>query len=288
MIEPLLLPLLAKLRRELSRLIFLGLLCAYGLTALAVCGGEACDAGVRVTFLVILDQMRPYLWQGMVIAYLAEFSGGILAMTIGLAWDWWKERPQKAAAKAVAEATKQERAAAQEKLREVQKAAAETARQERAAAEAATEAAAETAKRERAAAETAKRERAAAEAAAETARQERAAAEAARQESAAAQAELQAQLRAKDAELQAQLRAKDMEILARETEMRARELELRGQQLELLAQENARREQNLTTRDEAFAFREMLLRNGIDPDTGDPLPNFHNGNGNSPEAGGKP
>ena len=99
MIEPLLLPLLAKLRRELSRLIFLGLLCAYGLTALAVCGGEACDAGVRVTFLVILDQMRPYLWQGMVIAYLAEFSGGILAMTIGLAWDWWKERPQKAAAK---------------------------------------------------------------------------------------------------------------------------------------------------------------------------------------------
>ena len=278
MIEPLLLPLLAKLRRELSRLIFLGLLCAYGLTALAVCGGEACDAGVRVTFLVILDQMRPYLWQGMVIAYLAEFSGGILAMTIGLAWDWWKERPQKAAAKAAAEATKQERAAAQEKLREVQKAAAETARQERAAAEAATEAAAETAKRERAAAE----------AAAETARQERAAAEAARRESAAAQAELRAkdaELRAKDAELQAQLRVKDMEILARETEMRARELELRAQQLELLAQENARREQNLTTRDEAFAFREMLLRNGIDPDTGDPLPNSHNSNGNS--NGGK-
>jgi len=270
MIEPLLLPLLAKLRRELSRLIFLGLLCAYGLTALAVCSGESCDAGVRVTFLVILDQMRPYLWQGMVIAYLAEFSGGILAMTIGLAWDWWKERPQKAAAKAAAEATKQERAAAQEKLREVQKAAAETARQERAAAEAATEAAAETAKRERAAAE----------AAAETARQERAAAEAARQESAAVQAELRAkdaELQAKDAELQAQLRVKDMEILARETEMRAREVEL-------LAQENARREQNLTTRDEAFAFREMLLRNGIDPDTGDPLPNFHNGNSN----GGKP
>ena len=282
MIEPLLLPLLAKLRRELSRLIFLGLLCAYGLTALAVCGGEACDAGVRVTFLVILDQMRPYLWQGMVIAYLAEFSGGILAMTIGLAWDWWKERPQKAAAKAAAEATKQERAAAQEKLREVQKAAAETARQERAAAEAATEAAAETAKRERAAAE------AATEAAAETARQERAAAEAARQENAAAQAELRAkdaELRAKDAELQAQLRVKDMEILARETEMRAREVEL-------LAQENARREQNLTTRDEAFAFREMLLRNGIDPDTGNPLPNFHNGNGNNNANnagnGGKP
>ena len=274
MIEPLLLPLLAKLRRELSRLIFLGLLCAYGLTALAVCGGEACDAGVRVTFLVILDQMRPYLWQGMVIAYLAEFSGGILAMTIGLAWDWWKERPQKAAAKAAAEATKQERAAAQEKLREVRQAAAETARQERAAAEAATEAAAETAKRERAAAE------AATEAAAETARQERAAAEAARQENAAAQAELRAkdaELRAKDAELQAQLRVKDMEILARETEMRAREVEL-------LAQENARREQNLTTRDEAFAFREMLLRNGIDPDTGDPLPNFHNGNSNGGKA----
>ena len=272
MIEPLLLPLLAKLRRELSRLIFLGLLCAYGLTALAVCGGEACDAGVRVTFLVILDQMRPYLWQGMVIAYLAEFSGGILAMTIGLAWDWWKERPQKAAAKAVAEATKQERAAAQEKLREVQKAAAETARQERAA----TEAAAETAKREQAAAEVAK-------VAAESAK---AAAEAARQESAAAQAELRAkdaELRAKDAELQAQLRVKDMEILARETEMRAREVEL-------LAQENARREQNLTTRDEAFAFREMLLRNGIDPDTGNPLPNFHNGNGNANNAGngGKP
>ena len=259
MIEPLLLPLLAKLRRELSRLIFLGLLCAYGLTALAVCGGEGCDAGVRVTFLVILDQMRPYLWQGMVIAYLVEFSGGILAMTIGLAWDWWKERPQKAAAKAAAEATKQERAAAQEKLREVQKAADETAKQERAAAEAADE----TAKQERAAAESAK-----------------AAAEAARQESAAVQAELRAkdaELRAKDAELQAQLRAKDMEILARETEMRAREVEL-------LAQENARREQNLTTRDEAFAFREMLLRNGIDPDTGNPLPNFHNGNSNGGKA----
>lgn len=258
MIEPLLLPLLAKLRRELSRLIFLGLLCAYGLTALAVCGGEACDAGVRVTFLVILDQMRPYLWQGMVIAYLAEFSGGILAMTIGLAWDWWKERPQKAAAKAVAEATKQERAAAQEKLREVQQAAAETAKQEQAAAEVA-----------KVAAEAAK-----------------AAAEAARQENAAAQAELRAkdaELRAKDAELQAQLRVKDMEILARETEMRAREVEL-------LAQENARREQNLTTRDEAFAFREMLLRNGIDPDTGNPLPNFHNGNSNANNAGngGKP
>ncbi len=254
MIEPLLLPLLAKLRRELSRLIFLGLLCAYGLTALAVCGGEACDAGVRVTFLVILDQMRPYLWQGMVIAYLAEFSGGILAMTIGLAWDWWKERPQKAAAKAAAEATKQERAAAQEKLREVQKAAAETAKREQAAAEVA-----------KVAAESAK-----------------AAAEAARQENAAAQAELRAkdaELRAKDAELQAQLRVKDMEILARETEMRAREAEL-------LAQENARRDQNLATRDEAFAFREMLLRNGIDPDTGDPLPNFHNGNGNN--NGGKP
>ena len=252
MIEPLLLPLLAKLRRELSRLIFLGLLCAYGLTALAVCGGEACDAGVRVTFLVILDQMRPYLWQGMVIAYLAEFSGGILAMTIGLAWDWWKERPQKAAAKAAAEATKQERAAAQEKLREVQKAAAETAKREQAAAEVA-----------KVAAESAK-----------------AAAEAARQESAAAQAELRAkdaELRAKDAELQAQLRVKDMEILARETEMRAREAEL-------LAQDNARREQNLTTRDEAFAFREMLLRNGIDPDTGDPLPNFHNGNSNGGKA----
>ena len=41
-------------------------------------------------------------------------------MTIGLAWDWWKERPQKAAAKAVEQARAETQAEAQKELREQQ------------------------------------------------------------------------------------------------------------------------------------------------------------------------
>ena len=78
---------------------------------------------------------------------------------------------------------------------------------------------------------------------------------------------------------QAELQAKDMTILALQTELRARELELREQ-------DATHRKQNLELREQTLAYREMLLRNGIDPDTGNPLPNFHNGNGNS--NGGKP
>ena len=82
---------------------------------------------------------------------------------------------------------------------------------------------------------------------------------------------------------QAELQAKDMTILALQTELRARELELREQ-------DATRRKQSLELREQTLAYREMLLRNGIDPDTGDPLPNFHNGNNNANNAGngGKP
>ena len=41
-------------------------------------------------------------------------------MTIGLAWDWWKERPVKAAAKARAEAQAEAQAAAQAARAEAQ------------------------------------------------------------------------------------------------------------------------------------------------------------------------
>ena len=82
---------------------------------------------------------------------------------------------------------------------------------------------------------------------------------------------------------QAELHTKDMTILALQTELRARELELREQ-------DATHRKQNLELREQTLAYREMLLRNGIDPDTGNPLPNFHNGNNNANNAGngGKP
>ena len=104
MLEPLILPLLARIRRELSRLIFLGLLFSYGLAALEVCGAGDCAAGLQTAVPATLGEVRGYLWHGMALAFIVEFAGGIVAMTIGLAWDWWKERPMKAAAKARAEA----------------------------------------------------------------------------------------------------------------------------------------------------------------------------------------
>ena len=104
MLEPLILPLLARIRRELSRLIFLGLLFTYGLAALEVCGAGDCAAGLQTAVPATLGEVRGYLWHGMALAFIVEFAGGIVAMTIGLAWDWWKERPVKAAAKARAEA----------------------------------------------------------------------------------------------------------------------------------------------------------------------------------------
>ena len=104
---------------------------------------------------------------------------------------------------------------------------------------------------------------------------------AAAEASAIAQAKRDAGLNAdgERAAAQAELQAKDMTILALQTELRARELELREQ-------DATHRKQSLELREQALAYREMLLRNGIDPDTGDPLPNFHNGNGNN--NGGKP
>ena len=117
MLEPILLPLFAKIRREVSRLVFIGLLFTYGLSAWAVCGAGGCKAGLQTTIFVILDQTRQHLWSGMATAYLVEFSGGIAGMTIGLAWDWWKQRPQKAAEKARTEAYAE--AHAEAKLREM-------------------------------------------------------------------------------------------------------------------------------------------------------------------------
>ena len=113
MLEPLILPLLARIRRELSRLIFLGLLFSYGLAALEVCGAGDCAAGLQTAVPATLGEVRGYLWHGMALAFIVEFAGGIVAMTIGLAWDWWKERPVKAAAKARAEAQAEAQAAAQ-------------------------------------------------------------------------------------------------------------------------------------------------------------------------------
>ena len=113
MLEPLILPLLARIRRELSRLIFLGLLFSYGLAALEVCGAGDCAAGLQTAVPATLGEVRGYLWHGMALAFIVEFAGGIIAMTIGLAWDWWKERPVKAAAKARAEAQAEAQAAAQ-------------------------------------------------------------------------------------------------------------------------------------------------------------------------------
>lgn len=112
MLEPLILPLLARIRRELSRLIFLGLLLTYGLAALEVCGAGDCAAGLQTAVPATLGEVRGYLWHGMALAFIVEFAGGIVAMTIGLAWDWWKERSVKAAAKARAEAQAEARAEA--------------------------------------------------------------------------------------------------------------------------------------------------------------------------------
>lgn len=92
MLEPFLLPLLAKIRRELSRLIFVGLLFAYGLAALAVCAAGGCNAGVLSASIAIMGEVRAYLWQGVALSFIVEFAGGFVAMTIGLALDWLKER----------------------------------------------------------------------------------------------------------------------------------------------------------------------------------------------------
>lgn len=115
MIEVILLPVLAKIRRELSRLIFLGLLCTYGLTAWAVCGAGGCDSGFHPALLLALERAQGHLWHGMAVAYLLEFTGGLATMTIGLAWDWWRQRPAKAAEKAAATAQAEAQAALREK-----------------------------------------------------------------------------------------------------------------------------------------------------------------------------
>ena len=92
MLEPFLLPLLAKIRRELSRLIFVGLLFAYGLSALSVCSGNGCQAGIIPAIIAIMGETRAYLWQGIALSFIVETTGGFVAMTIGLAIDWLKER----------------------------------------------------------------------------------------------------------------------------------------------------------------------------------------------------
>lgn len=209
MLDPSVFPLLALLRRELSRLVFLGLLFAYALAALAVCGdgGGGCAAGARAAFLAILDETRPYLWQGLAMAFLVESSGGFLTMTIGLAWDWWKQRPEKAAAKAVAEVTKKERAAAQQATAQaVQQAVHEAIQEER-------------------------QERAKVE---QAAQQERAKAEQAIQQ--------------ERAKTQAVLHAKEMEMLQRETRLRVQEAELREREAEMREQNLAIRERELDFR----------------------------------------
>ena len=95
MLEPFLLPLLAKIRRELSRLIFVGLLFAYGLSALAVCNGNGCQAGIIPAIIAIMGETRAYLWQGIALSFIVEFAGGFLSMTIGMALDWLKERRER-------------------------------------------------------------------------------------------------------------------------------------------------------------------------------------------------
>ena len=92
MLEPLLLPLLAKIRRELSRLVFVGLLFAYGLAALAVCDAGGCAGGLLPAVIAIMGETRAYLWQGIALSFIVEFAGGFVAMTIGLALDWLKAR----------------------------------------------------------------------------------------------------------------------------------------------------------------------------------------------------
>ena len=245
MVDPSVFPLLALLRRELSRLVFLGLLFAYALAALAVCGGGGCHAGARASFLAILDETRPYLWQGMAMAFLVEFAGGFLAMTIGLAWDWWKNRPAKAAAKAVAEVTERERAAAQQ-------ATEQAIQQERTKAE-----------------QAAQQERTKAE---QAVQQERTKAEQAVQQE---RAKTQAAIHAKELEmLQREARLREQE-----TELREREAEMRRQEAEQRVREAEMREQNLAIREWELDFRARLLHNGIDPNTGEILPNYNNGNG---------
>ena len=270
MVDPSVFPLLALLRRELSRLVFLGLLFAYALAALAVCGGGGCHAGARASFLAILDETRPYLWQGMAMAFLVEFAGGFLAMTIGLAWDWWKNRPAKAAAKAVAEVTERERAAAQQ-------ATEQAIQQERTKAE-------QAAQQERTKAEQAvQQERTKAE---QAVQQERTKAEQAVQQE---RAKTQAAIHAKELEMlqretrlreqETELREREAEMRRQEAEQRVREAEMRRQEAEQRVREAEMREQNLAIREWELDFRARLLHNGIDPNTGEILPNYDNGNG---------
>lgn len=103
MLEPFLLPLLAKIRRELSRLIFVGLLFAYGLAALAVCGEGGCNAGALPASIALMGEVRAYLWQGVALSFIVEFAGGFVAMTIGLAIDWLKARRARLDAQAYAD-----------------------------------------------------------------------------------------------------------------------------------------------------------------------------------------
>jgi hypothetical protein len=112
-----LLPLLGVVRRELTRLIFLGLVFTYTLAALVECGYGGCVNGLPKTIIAMLERAPKLFWQGMASAYLVEFTGGFAGMTIGLAWDWWKQRPQKAAEKARTEAYAE--AYAEAKLREM-------------------------------------------------------------------------------------------------------------------------------------------------------------------------
>ena len=206
MLDPSVFPLLALLRRELSRLVFLGLLFAYALAALAVCGdGDGgCAAGARAAFLAILDETRPYLWQGMAMAFLVESAGGFLTMTIGLAWDWWKQRPEKAAAKAVAEVTEKERAKAQQDTAQAVQQAVQQERQERAKVEQAVQ-------------------------------QERAKSEQAIQQE---RAKTQATLHAKEMEMlqrETSLREREAELRVREAELREQNLAIRERELDFRA-----------------------------------------------------
>ena len=114
MIDPSIVIILAKARRELTRLLALGLLITYGLAALAACGAGNCNAGLQAAIVATLEHARPFLWQGIALAFLLEFTGGLFFMTIGLAIDWWKDRHAKAAAAAEAAVAEAAQAAASE------------------------------------------------------------------------------------------------------------------------------------------------------------------------------
>ena len=83
---------------------------------------------------------------------------------------------------------------------------------------------------------------------------------------ATARAEAKTELEKERAAAQAKLKEKELEILAKDLEYRGRVV---------------------AAQEQALALRAMLVDNGINPDTGERMPNFNHGNGNSNAASGK-